>query len=64
MQRSAKASSLKISRFFKSVDKAVQVQNRAAFSGLAHVRIMVFYRFALRERKDIRKKKPNGQINE
>ena len=37
MQRSAKASSLKIHVFGKSVDKAVRVQNRAALSGLAHV---------------------------
>ena len=56
MQRPAKASSLKFHVFFKSVDKAALVQDRAALSGLAYVSIMVFYSIALRERQDIRKK--------
>ena len=57
MQRSAKASSLKLHVFIKSVDKAARVQDRAALSGLAHVNKMVFYSIALRQRKDIRRKK-------
>ena len=57
MQRSAKASSLKFHVFLKSVDKAARVQDRAALSGLAHVNKMVFYSIALRQRKDIRRKK-------
>ena len=57
MQRSAKASSLKLHVFIKSVDKAAQ--DRAALSGLAHVNKMVFYSIALRQRKDIRRKKMN-----
>ena len=57
MQRSAKASSLKFHVFIKSVDKAARVQDRAALSGLAHVNKMVFYSIALRQRKDIRRKK-------
>ena len=59
MQRSAKASSLKFHVFLKSVDKAARVQDRAALSGLAHVNKMVFYSIALRQRKDIRRKKMN-----
>ena len=46
----------------------MRVQNRAALSGLAHVdrlpaliSIMVFYRIALRERKDTRKKNKKKQ---
>ena len=64
MQRSAKASSLKLHVFIKSVDKAARVQDRAALSGLAHVNKMVFYSIALRQRKDIRRKKlMNEQTN-
>ena len=59
MQRSAKASSLKLHVFIKSVDKAARVQDRAALSGLAHVNKIVFYSIALRQRKDIRRKKMN-----
>ena len=63
MQRSAKASSLKLHVFIKSVDKAARVQDRAVLSGLAHVNKMVFYSIALRQRKDIRRKKMNEWTN-
>ena len=59
MQRSAKAYSLKIQVFLKSVDKAgecIRTGSRWPPPNFKYVSVMVFYKIALRERKDIRKK--------